>query len=146
MKNEPKLSIPTDYPPCACPIRETEPDTQRTYFRDCNVCPPCLAANDRLVAETRRTFEAQATYAMQKVLTGVLEDALGTTTIPIEPQSATPEPPDDEAHECDNELAVDFDLCPRCGEHTGFCSVCELSTCCGKAEVHRDHDDYDMER
>lgn len=34
-------------------------------------------------------------------------------------------------HECDEGGPVDIDLCTGCGEHAGFCSICELSNCCG---------------
>lgn len=38
--------------------------------------------------------------------------------------------PDDE-HECDEDGEPDSDICPRCKEHAGFCSVCGVSGCCG---------------
>lgn len=38
---------------------------------------------------------------------------------------------DVEEHECDGDAEMDCDLCPRCKEHTGFCSVCGASECCG---------------
>lgn len=33
-------------------------------------------------------------------------------------------------HECVGGADVDCDVCPECGEHTGFCEVCGLSECC----------------
>ena len=37
----------------------------------------------------------------------------------------------EDEHECDGEAEVDNDICSSCGEHTGFCSVCGSSECCG---------------
>ncbi len=34
-------------------------------------------------------------------------------------------------HECDEDQQNDIDICRECGEHAGFCSVCDLSNCCG---------------
>lgn len=34
-------------------------------------------------------------------------------------------------HECDTDASVDCDICSRCKEHAGFCSVCGNSDCCG---------------
>lgn len=34
-------------------------------------------------------------------------------------------------HDCDTDKQVDTDICKDCGEHAGFCSVCETSECCG---------------
>lgn len=44
----------------------------------------------------------------------------------------------DDEHECDEALSVDIDICSGCGEHSGFCSVCCLSSCCGAAEPYID--------
>jgi hypothetical protein len=37
-----------------------------------------------------------------------------------------------EEHECDSEGSSDIDICRGCGEHAGFCSICEVSDCCGE--------------
>jgi len=34
-------------------------------------------------------------------------------------------------HECEFDGDVDCDICPSCGEHTGFCKECGISECCG---------------
>lgn len=34
-------------------------------------------------------------------------------------------------HECDEDGNTDIDICSDCGEHSGFCSDCGLSSCCG---------------
>jgi hypothetical protein len=34
-------------------------------------------------------------------------------------------------HDCEFDADVDCDICPRCKEHTGFCSICNSSECCG---------------
>ena len=43
-----------------------------------------------------------------------------------------------EDHECDDEKQVDVDICAECGDHSGFCSVCGLSTCCGAGTPYLD--------
>jgi hypothetical protein len=39
--------------------------------------------------------------------------------------------PTDDDHDCDGEGVTDSSLCGGCRDHAGFCSVCELSECCG---------------
>lgn len=34
-------------------------------------------------------------------------------------------------HDCNADAEVDIDLCTECGEHSGFCSICGGSQCCG---------------
>lgn len=46
-------------------------------------------------------------------------------------------PKEDDEHECDDLEQADCDICSSCKEHTGFCSVCGLSGCCGAGQ-------YDM--
>lgn len=48
-------------------------------------------------------------------------------------------------HECDENETGDVDICSECGEHTAFCSVCGLSSCCGSGSYDTDPD-TDMER
>ena len=36
-----------------------------------------------------------------------------------------------EEHECDFSDDVDNDICPDCKEHTGFCTECGATECCG---------------
>jgi hypothetical protein len=38
-----------------------------------------------------------------------------------------------EDHECDDKYEPDCDLCSSCKEHSGFCSECHMSNCCGYA-------------
>lgn len=38
-------------------------------------------------------------------------------------------------HECDEDGQVDCDICTSCREHTSFCSVCGLNSCCGRPEA-----------
>ncbi len=38
-------------------------------------------------------------------------------------------------HECDDDAQPDCDICTSCREHTSFCSVCGLSSCCGVREA-----------
>ncbi len=33
-------------------------------------------------------------------------------------------------HECDEDKAVDCDICSGCGEHASFCTICGCSNCC----------------
>lgn len=36
-----------------------------------------------------------------------------------------------EEHECVFDADCDYDICFECGEHTGYCSICGMSECCG---------------
>lgn len=37
-------------------------------------------------------------------------------------------------HECNGDADVDCDICSACGEHSGFCTECGISECCGASE------------
>lgn len=41
-------------------------------------------------------------------------------------------------HDCNDEYQPDCDICSGCKDHAGFCSICELSTCCGASETSVD--------
>lgn len=41
---------------------------------------------------------------------------------------------DDSDHECDADAEVESGLCSRCKDHSGFCSICGMSQCCGASE------------
>ncbi len=34
-------------------------------------------------------------------------------------------------HDCDADGYDDTDICSECREHSSFCSICGLSSCCG---------------
>lgn len=38
---------------------------------------------------------------------------------------------EEQEHECEFSGDVDCDICPSCKEHTGFCTECGASECCG---------------
>ena len=46
----------------------------------------------------------------------------------IEPRPENDSEPD---HECNGDADVDCDICSGCSEHSGFCTECGLSQCCG---------------
>jgi hypothetical protein len=47
-----------------------------------------------------------------------------------------PRPEDDREadHECDGDGESDTGICADCKEHSGFCSICGLSECCGAGD------------
>jgi hypothetical protein len=50
----------------------------------------------------------------------------------MEPNKEDTNEPD---HECDGDADVDCDICASCKEHSGFCTECGLSECCGESPV-----------